>query len=318
MVINRARGLKNQVSNKWLRVPAKACSICRQTTHEADRDFREFVWLEWVQRRFTADGAELPSGKECYRCNTCRRRHFTAFKFKNLVGEMQKDPSLRDKFEEARKDGIQQTGQWSGIQITPESWTATTKRSIDEAFVEGLFVPMIRAATQRRLQYVPGDEADCRRACEAAGLTVVEDDRGVLGVEFADHDMGSYRFKRGLGTYNEVRSKSSHENNDEAEQQWAFNELKRESLAENDGRFLKPLAHTTKDDAIKPGVSNNIELVKSDVSTADSDPRPCPQATQQAFQEAQPFDEPAGPLVVRRRIPPRKGFLPAAGGRNGC
>ena len=67
----------------------------------------------------------------------------------------------------------------------------------------------------------------------------------MLGVEFADHDMGSYRFKRGLGTYNEVRSKSSHENNDEAEQQWASNELKRESLAETAGRFLKPLAHST-------------------------------------------------------------------------
>ena len=107
----RARGLKNQVSNKWLKVPAKACSICRQTTHEADRDFREFVWLEWVQRRFTADGAELPSGNECYRCFTCRRRHFKAFKGKkNLAGEMEKDPSLRDQFEEARKDDIQQTG----------------------------------------------------------------------------------------------------------------------------------------------------------------------------------------------------------------
>ena len=206
----RARGVKKQGSkarsprkprNKWLTVPAKACSICRQTTHEADRDFREFVWLEWTQRHFTKDGAEHPSGNECYRCFHCRRRHFKEFKtLKNLAGEMEKDPSLRDKFMVARKDDIQETGQWSGMQITPESWTATTKRSIDEAFVEGLFVPIFRAATQRRLQYVPGDEADCRRACEAAGLTVVEDDRGVLGVEFADHDTGSYRFKRGLGT----------------------------------------------------------------------------------------------------------------------
>ena len=158
----RARGVKKQGSkarsprkprNKWLSVPARACSICRQTTHEADRDFREFVWLEWTQRHFTKDGAEHPSGNECYRCFHCRRRHFKEFKtLKNLVGKMEKDSSLRDKFEEARKDDIQQTGQWSGIQITSESWTATTKRSIDEAFVEGLFVPIFRAATQRRLQ----------------------------------------------------------------------------------------------------------------------------------------------------------------------
>ena len=121
----RARGVKKQGSkarsprkprNKWLNVPAKACSICRQTTHEADRDFREFVWLEWIKCRFTTYGAELPHGNECYRCYTCRRRHFTAFKLKNLRGEMQKDPSLRDKFEEARKDDIQQ---WSGIQNYP-------------------------------------------------------------------------------------------------------------------------------------------------------------------------------------------------------
>ena len=116
----RARGVKKQGSNRWLKVPAKACSICRQTTHEADRDFREFVWLEWIQRHFTTDGAEHPSGNECYRCFHCRRRHFKEFKtLKNLAGEMEKDPSLRDKFEEARKDDIQQTGQWSGIQITP-------------------------------------------------------------------------------------------------------------------------------------------------------------------------------------------------------
>ena len=148
MVIKRARGLKNQVSNKWLEVPAKACSICRQTTHEADRDFREFVWLEWIQRHFTTDGAEHPSGNECYRCFNCRRRHFKEFKtLKNLAGKMEKDPSLRDKFEEARKDDIQQTGQWSGIQITPESWTATTKRSIDEAFVQALTSSFVHALT---------------------------------------------------------------------------------------------------------------------------------------------------------------------------
>ena len=248
----RARGVKKQGSKarsprkprkQLLKLRAKACSICRQTTHEADRDFREFVWLEWTQRYFTQDGVEHPTGKECYRCYHCRRRHFKEVKtLKNLAGKMEKDPSLRDKFEEARKDDIQKTGHFSGIQFTPESWTATSKRSINEAYVEGVFVPMFLAATQKGLQYVPGDEADCRRALKAAGLMVVEDDRGVLGVEFADHDMGLYRFKRGLGTYNEVRSKSSHENNDEAEQQWAFNELKREPLAENDGRFLKPLA----------------------------------------------------------------------------
>ena len=103
-----ARGVKKQGSNRWLKVPAKACSICRQTTHEADRDFREFVWLEWTQKRhFTKDGAEHPSGNECYRCFNCRRRHFKEFKtLKNLVGKMEKDPSLRDKFEEVRKDDI--------------------------------------------------------------------------------------------------------------------------------------------------------------------------------------------------------------------
>ena len=117
----RARGVKKQGSYKLLKVPATACSICRQTTHEADRDFREFAWLEWLQRHFTTDGAEHPSGNECYRCFHCRRRHFKEFKtLKNLAGKMEKDPSLRDKFEEARKDDIQQTGQWSGIQITPE------------------------------------------------------------------------------------------------------------------------------------------------------------------------------------------------------
>ena len=154
----RARGVKTQGSkarsprkprNKWLTVPARACSICRQTTHEADRDFREFVWLEGTQKRhFTKDGAEHPSGNECYRCYHCRRRHFKEFKtLKNLVGKMEKDPSLRDKFEEARKDDIQQTGQWSGIQITPESWTATTKRSIDEAFVQALTSSFVHALT---------------------------------------------------------------------------------------------------------------------------------------------------------------------------
>ena len=91
--------------------------------HEADRDFREFVWLEWTQRHFTKDGAEHPTGNECYCCFHCRRRHFKEFKtLKNLVGKMEKDSSLCDKFEEARKDDIQETGQWSGIQITPESW----------------------------------------------------------------------------------------------------------------------------------------------------------------------------------------------------
>jgi len=125
----RARGVKKQGSKarspreprkQLLNVPARACSICRQTTHEADRDFREFVWLEWTQRHFTKDGAEHPSGNECYRCFHCRRRHFKEFKtLKNLAGEMEKDPSLRDKFEEARKDGIQQISQWSGIQIGP-------------------------------------------------------------------------------------------------------------------------------------------------------------------------------------------------------
>ena len=165
----RARGVKKQGSkarsprkprNKWLKVPAKACSICRQTTHEADRDFREFVWLEWAKRHFTKDGAEHPSGNECYRCFHCRRRHFKEFKtLKNLAGEMEKDPSLRDKFEEARKDDIQETGQWSGIQITPESWTATTKRSIDEAFVEGIFVEgLLRAHLQcQRLESSRGE-----------------------------------------------------------------------------------------------------------------------------------------------------------------
>ena len=144
----RARGVKKQGSNRWLKLPAKACSICRQTTHEADRDFREFVWLEWIQRHFTTDGAEHPSGNECYRCFHCRRRHFKEFKtLKNLAGKMEKDPSLRDKFEEARKDDIQQTGQWSGIQITPESWTATTKRSIDEAFVQALTSSFVHALT---------------------------------------------------------------------------------------------------------------------------------------------------------------------------
>ena len=90
--------------------------ICRQTTHEADRDFREFVWLQWHQSYYTADGTVHPSGYECYRCFDCRRRHFKEFKTqKNLADEMEKDPSLRDKFEEARKDDIQQTGQWSEI-----------------------------------------------------------------------------------------------------------------------------------------------------------------------------------------------------------
>ena len=72
---------------------------------------------------------------------------------------MEKDPSLRDKFEEARKDDIQETGQWSGIQITPESWTATTKRSIDEAFVEGFFVEgLLRAHLQcQRLESSRGE-----------------------------------------------------------------------------------------------------------------------------------------------------------------
>ena len=165
----RARGVKKQGSkarsprkprNKWLTVPARACSICRQTTHEADRDFREFVWLEWTQRHFRKDGAEHPTGNECYCCFHCRRRHFKEFKtLKNLAGKMEKDPSLRDKFEEARKDDIQQTGQWSGIQITPESWTATTKRSIDEAFVEGLFVEgLLRAHLQcQRLESSRGE-----------------------------------------------------------------------------------------------------------------------------------------------------------------
>ena len=111
-----ARGVKKQGSkarsprkprNKLLNVLAKACSICRQTTHDADRDFREFVWLEWTQRHFTKDGAEHPSGNECYCCFHCRRRHFKEFKtLKNLRGEMEKDPSLRDKFEEVRKDDI--------------------------------------------------------------------------------------------------------------------------------------------------------------------------------------------------------------------
>ena len=110
----RARGVKKQGSkarsprkprNKLLKVPARACSICRQTTHDADRDFREFVWLEWTQRHFTKDGAEHPSGNECYRCFHCRRRHFKEFKtLKNFAGKMEKDPSLRDKFGEARKD----------------------------------------------------------------------------------------------------------------------------------------------------------------------------------------------------------------------
>ena len=78
------------------------------------------MWLEWTQRHFTTDGAEHPSGNECYCCFHCRRRHFKEFKtLKNLRGEMEKDPSLRDKFEEARKDDIQQTGQWSGIQKAP-------------------------------------------------------------------------------------------------------------------------------------------------------------------------------------------------------
>ena len=134
--------------NKWRTVPATACSICRQTTHEADRDFKEFVRLEWIQRHFTTDGAEHPSGNECYRCFNCRRRDFKEFKtLKNLVGKMEKDPSLRDKFEEARKDDIQETGQWSGMQMTPESWTATKKRSIDEAFVQALTSSFVHALT---------------------------------------------------------------------------------------------------------------------------------------------------------------------------
>ena len=116
----RARRVKKQGSNRWLKRPANACSICRQTTHEADRDFREFVWPQWNQRYYTAGGAAHPSGNECYRCCNCRRRHFKEFKtLKDLAGEMEKDPSLRDKFEEARKDDNQQKSQRSGIQIDP-------------------------------------------------------------------------------------------------------------------------------------------------------------------------------------------------------
>ena len=88
----RARGVKKLGSTRWLNVPAKACSICRQTTHEADRDFREFVWLEWNHNfKYTAHGAVHPSGNECYRCFNCRRRHFKEFKtLKNLADEMEK------------------------------------------------------------------------------------------------------------------------------------------------------------------------------------------------------------------------------------
>ena len=39
------------------------------------------------------------------------------------MDKMEEDPSLRDKFEEARRDDIQQIGVWSGVEITPASWS---------------------------------------------------------------------------------------------------------------------------------------------------------------------------------------------------
>ena len=295
---------KRRPRNKWAKVRPQTCSICRQTTHENDRDFDHWVWLEWTQRHFTKDGAEHPTGNECYRCFHTRRRHFKTWELGQIVDKMEEDPSLRDKFEEARRDDIQQIGEWSGVQITPASWSDLVHKSIEETFVEGLFVPMFKVAAQRRLQYTAGDEADCKRACEAAGLRVVRDDRGVLGVEFADHDQGSYRFKRGLGKYNERGARSSHDNSGDAERQWEWNELKRESDAAATGRFLKPEPHTEPLIITVNAIPDDKSHVGS-FETRASSPQPVSRAMQ-------PFGGSPSAVVTRRRLSGKGGSRAAS------
>ena len=100
----------------WHLVKAVCCDSCKQTTHDVDKDADDCApfYLGWTKSDTDIKGKKKPTGRECYKCFSTRRKWYKdkAGKIMSLesLNALRKDTLKDDEFngrrvQEVRGDG---------------------------------------------------------------------------------------------------------------------------------------------------------------------------------------------------------------------
>jgi len=196
----------------WLRVRAKNCEQCLQSTHSFERDLPDGQqYLIWMKTLTNKDGVEYPCGSECYRCFDTRRAHFSGHSVEALKKARVQCREVDNKYASLR--AVRARGEKISLdagQVDVQAMIEKTKKDFNSRCVEGTFMDLRAFCEQQRLTYCPpSDEQGHSQlvSCIKCNLrlAVARDANGTLGVEIMDHNLVQYRFRRGVT--DEVASK---------------------------------------------------------------------------------------------------------------
>ena len=141
-------------SDDWMKVLAKYCGACKQSTHDFEKDLLpKKILLKWLHSDWSAkQNTMVPSGRFCHWCIDTRRRFFSD-EWDNLLMIKDKQPEVESKFSEFRKDRVTGAGEFADQEKTSTTYYLTEKETdFEEGFVTATFTEFFKFLHLRSLQ----------------------------------------------------------------------------------------------------------------------------------------------------------------------